>query len=62
MENSITVPITFFIAIVALDIYLLGFCFYLFKKWHKTIEKCDYWKKQENKEYFRRLRDEARRE
>ena len=55
MENSITVPITFFIVIVALDIYLLGFCFYLFKKWHKTIKSSDKWEKQFMQEYLRRL-------
>ena len=59
MENNITIPISYFIAMIALLIHLLGTCFYLFFRWHKTIEKCNYWKKQENKEYFRRLKTEA---
>tara|TARA_R110000824_G_scaffold382986_1_gene576329 strand:- start:44 stop:253 length:210 start_codon:yes stop_codon:yes gene_type:complete len=58
MDNSITIPTTFLIAITALDIYLLGFCFYLFKKWHKTIEASDRWEKQFMKEYMTRLKTE----
>ena len=58
MDNSITVPMSNFIAMIALIIYLLGYCFYLFQKWHKTIESSDRWEKQFMKEYMTRLKTE----
>ena len=43
MYDSVTVPSTFILALTSLTIYLLGFCFYLFKKWQKCIKDCELW-------------------
>ena len=58
MENNITIPVSYFIAMIALLIHLLGSCSYLFWKWNKTIESSDKWEKQFMQEYIRRLRIE----
>ena len=57
MENNITIPLSYFIAMIALLIHLLGSCLYLFWKWHKTIESADRWEKQFMEEYIKRLRE-----
>ena len=57
MENNITIPLSYFIAMIALLIHLLGSCFYLFWKWHKTIESADKWERQFMEEYIKRLRE-----
>ena len=57
MENNITIPLSYFIAMIALIIHLLGSCLYLFWKWHKTIESADRWEKQFMEEYIKRLRE-----
>jgi|15BtaG_2_1085339.scaffolds.fasta_scaffold34035_2 succinate dehydrogenase/fumarate reductase cytochrome b subunit len=46
MENNIIIPLSYFIAMIALLIHLLGSCLYLFWKWHKTIESADRWEKK----------------
>ena len=43
MPDSITVPTTFILTLSSLSIYLLGFSFYLFKKWEKANELSDSW-------------------
>ena len=57
MENNITIPLSYFIAMIALLIHLLGSCLYLFWKWHKTIESADRWERQFMEEYIKRLRE-----
>jgi hypothetical protein len=53
MPDSITIPATFVLALSGLTIYLLGFCFYLFKKWQKANELSESWELKARHNYMR---------